>query len=879
MSKLPIVDQDLKKSDDFKDNFKQFLVGHNLDKLNNKSVVLVIGPTRAGKSTTVNILNGSIYKLNQKGEYTLVDSDGKPTSITSHGYMSTTLNLGVYEDKKNELTYVDTAGLCENRGEAAKLWTQSNLGVFFSIVGEIKSLVLVMRFSATFLPGGKGLEELAEELFKAKVSTESFYKSMVFVITDAYKGKTKVTLKSLIEAAEEKLAAVKEQAREEENRLAKKYPKKLGMKVMSGMIAVGTAFTKSAFSDDTIAGEEPAFDVHAIPEEKKAEELRTLNGYIYTRRLLEILIASSPGKIVISDPDGADACREVQTGLLKIIRSTPAVTREILLNIKKTFVDNHLQLFSHLSSIARDYLILTGQAADVLTTLVRNCDEEKGHLDGIERDWSATKKYLCLEKEKSKSEKEFARKSKREERSKLEKSVKPVVYDDHHILKTVSYGFLGLKWLFRAAYATEQYTYAKNPLLPFVGHNYDESEEKRFTPTFLKNNQSTGELSIKFESDHGVDLNLKVKVFICEKNHPDTKDEIERLGGKDGEGGEIGNLKKEIEVLRGQIISLNSAGSADDLRKEFLREFENDVKKAESIASNFKKEIQNKNGISIKEWDAIKKLESFFKLMKECKIEHPDLVDSNKDTIKDFLEHCSTIKEKSQNKYVKDLLPFIAKSQTVTNTTGLETVDPIGSVGGMLTSSSSSSSSFSMPTVSPAEKELKYEGTNASVSASQSSPVSSSMSSELKSLDAFKKELRTLLEEQYRFSIKRSSTDTLLIEFDPESEVKGAPKTIQKKLKKLIDLLKLAIAEKGIKENQYEMTDLEENKLIIKEKESEVLDDIAELLEDAGRPKKDTSYFKGPLSQVRAALFGSKKSKSVESGEPELEPTVNCSMQ
>ena len=174
---------------------------------------------------------------------------------------------------------------------------------------------------------------------------------------------------------------------------------------------------------------------------------------------------------------------------------------------------------------------------------------------------------------------------------------------------------------------------------------------------------------------------------------------------------------------------------------------------------------------------------------------------------------------------------------------------------------------------------VSNDGTNASGSASQSSPVSSPMSSELKSLDAFKRELKALLKEEYRFSIKRSSTDTLLIEFDPESEAKGSPETIQEKLKKLIDSLKSAIAEKDIKENQYEMIDLEEGKLTIKEKKPKVLNRIAELLEHVGRPEKGTSYFQEPLSQVKAALFGSKRSKSMVPPGSEPESTISCLMQ
>ena len=157
--------------------------------------------------------------------------------------------------------------------------------------------------------------------------------------------------------------------------------------------------------------------------------------------------------------------------------------------------------------------------------------------------------------------------------------------------------------------------------------------------------------------------------------------------------------------------------------------------------------------------------------------------------------------------------------------------------------------------------------------------VSSSMSSEFKPLDAFKRQLKALLEEQYQFSIKRSSANTLLIEFTSEDEVMGSPEdTIQPNLKQLIALLNSAIVEKGIKNNQYKMDiDLEKGKLTIIAREPKVLNGIAELLERAGRPGKGISYLT-PLSQVKEALFGSKRSKSVVSGS-RPEPTVSCLMQ
>lgn len=144
-------------------------------------------------------------------------------------------------------------------------------------------------------------------------------------------------------------------------------------------------------------------------------------------------------------------------------------------------------------------------------------------------------------------------------------------------------------------------------------------------------------------------------------------------------------------------------------------------------------------------------------------------------------------------------------------------------------------------------------------------------------LAAFKEKLKTLLTEEYKFSIKRSQSNTLVIQCTSMEYVLGTPKRIKENLSDLIKLLTPAIT---IKDDQYTMnSDLENGGLTIVA-ESEALDDIAALLEEAGRPKGIGSYFE-PLSQAKAALFGSRKPKVASLGDSNLAPVVavNCLIQ
>lgn len=147
----------------------------------------------------------------------------------------------------------------------------------------------------------------------------------------------------------------------------------------------------------------------------------------------------------------------------------------------------------------------------------------------------------------------------------------------------------------------------------------------------------------------------------------------------------------------------------------------------------------------------------------------------------------------------------------------------------------------------------------------------------------FQEKVKSLLNEDYKFSISQPKMDTLIIQCTSINEVPGSPDTIGEKLNDLIQSLKSAIVEKDIKNDQYEMDiDLEEGKLAIKVIEPKILNRIAELLEKTGRPEgsKGISYFTPP-SQVKEALFfGSRKSVPVPSGTSEPEPvSVNCLLQ
>ncbi|MBS0352245.1 MAG: hypothetical protein JSR33_13885, partial [Proteobacteria bacterium] len=204
-----------------------------------------------------------------------------------------------------------------------------------------------------------------------------------------------------------------------------------------------------------------------------------------------------------------------------------------------------------------------------------------------------------------------------------------------------------------------------------------------------------------------------------------------------------------------------------------------------------------------------------------------------------------------------------------------------------LSTISSSSGSSSLTTSGRSVTTPSKVSSGSSSTTSQSSALTSTihtvkLAEHKQELVNFQEKVKSLLSDDYKFSISRPEMSTLIVQCTSINEVPGAPETIEEKLSDLIQSLKSAIAEKDIKSDQYEMDiEVEEGKLAIKVKEPKILNRIAELLEKAGRPQgsKGVSYFTPP-SQVKEALFGSRKSASVSSSTSEPEPvSVNCLLQ
>ena len=75
-----------------------------------------------------------------KKVYKCVQADNRRPQ-TSDGYTSKNLNIGLYvaEERYGGYTYLDTAGMNEDRTDDHRVWTQWSLATTFSLLPKIKS--------------------------------------------------------------------------------------------------------------------------------------------------------------------------------------------------------------------------------------------------------------------------------------------------------------------------------------------------------------------------------------------------------------------------------------------------------------------------------------------------------------------------------------------------------------------------------------------------------------------------------------------------------------------------------------------------------------------------------------------------------------------
>lgn len=620
------------------------LASHHLEELVDKSGVLVLGHMGAGKSTTISILLESVYSYTKnkqgQGEYILVSSITH-TPQTAAGSVSKTLNIGVYQDKNSGLVYLDTGGLDENRGKEEALWSRNNLKILFSAVKELKSIIVVIDYRQAFASRGEGFKNLAEDIEKVISNEEIFYDSMIFVVTHGYNASEKILPNEIVSKAQAMLKEIDQQERKLNKYLEKMYPCENDDCKLDAI--VHNRLTRRIVSEANETSVK--YNIGAIPEDDK-KQLKRLQA---TRALLRAIIKKEQN-IILSYPDGKKACQQIRENIIEKIHSNEIITRDTLDKRNNRMEDENLLFLNVLSSIASDDLNNLGTESELIKKFIRDCENKKTLLENVERDWRGVQRFLITEREVHIKDLMLKLALNKEELARLQSSMEKVISSEQHVYKERNSGLLGLNFLFGMSRAVYEYAYSGQP---FVSYEL-QARNEAFSVKVHENDQKDGKLRLRIESNNGQDLNLKIQVYVHEKDLPATLERVEVLKNL------IIQIEEEVSNVNQQIISLNLIKTKEELDQEITNESNNIKEELRKIRTLFSVRITEDERFS--KWETLIKLEKLFCIFKEKNdVLFESLPRATLETIKEFLKHCHSINNGLNNphykRFINDVLP------------------------------------------------------------------------------------------------------------------------------------------------------------------------------------------------------------------------------
>lgn len=171
-----------------------------------KEMVLVIGNTGAGKSTTVNYLLGCELQAEESLNGNIAVPIGEIYAEMGNDSESKTFYPEVFTNGKDPLLYCDCPGFLDNRGKEEKICVSINTQMAITLARNIKSVMVVVDINSLTTDRGGSFRKLSETLGLLLKNPEEVASSILFVFTKNPKAKPAQILKKVSEliASEEK---------------------------------------------------------------------------------------------------------------------------------------------------------------------------------------------------------------------------------------------------------------------------------------------------------------------------------------------------------------------------------------------------------------------------------------------------------------------------------------------------------------------------------------------------------------------------------------------------------------------------------------------------------------------------------------------------
>lgn len=153
-----------------------------------KKIVLILGNTGSGKSTTINYLLGGKMKdtsTRYQPKAELIDGKDEKAKIGHNLGQSETLFPQAYGDNEKSLHYCDCPGFLENRGLEEIVIVPTSIKAAVQSAEGINGIVLIIEYSTIITDRGSGLVNLSKLLSQLFKEPANLNRSIMLVITKA----------------------------------------------------------------------------------------------------------------------------------------------------------------------------------------------------------------------------------------------------------------------------------------------------------------------------------------------------------------------------------------------------------------------------------------------------------------------------------------------------------------------------------------------------------------------------------------------------------------------------------------------------------------------------------------------------------------------